>query len=84
MIESALARNDVPAAPERHDPVVLVNSARFVTVALAGAITGLGEAAVRKRIERGIWIEGAQWRRAADGRIWIDMRGVERWVEAAA
>lgn len=62
-------------------PVVLVNAARFVTVELAGTITGLGAGAVRKRIERGYWLEGAQWRRAADGRIWIDMKGVEKWVE---
>lgn len=62
-------------------PVMLVNAARFVTVELAGTITGLGAGAVRKRIERGIWLEKAHWRRAADGRIWIDMKGVEKWVE---
>lgn len=59
-----------------------VRPARFVTVELAGAITGLGENAVRKRIERGLWVEGKQWRRGPDGRQYIDMEGVEAWVLA--
>lgn len=79
--------NTMPAALRRRSPaneaapVQLVNAARFVTVDLAGTITGLGESAVRKRIERGIWLEGVHWRRAPDSRIWIDMKGVEKWVE---
>lgn len=60
-----------------------VAPARFVTVELAATITGLSEGAVRKRIERGLWLEGREWKRAPDGRVWIDMRGVERWIETA-
>jgi len=60
---------------------VFINAARFVTVELCSAITGLSKGAVGKRIERGYWIEGRQFRRAEDGRIWIDMQAVERWVQ---
>lgn len=75
----------VPTALRRREaantPMVMVNSARFVTVELAGTITGLGVSAVRKRLERGLWIEGRHWRRAPDSRIYIDMKGIEKWVE---
>lgn len=60
---------------------VFINAARFVTIELCSAITGLSKGAVGKRIERGYWIEGRQYRRAADGRIWIDMQAVEKWVQ---
>jgi hypothetical protein len=31
-----------------------------------------------ERVERGIWLQGDQWRCAADCRIWIDVKVVER------
>ena len=57
--------------------------ARYVTVGLAATLTGLSAGAIRKRIERGIWLEGRQFRRARDGRIWIDTKGVQEWIETA-
>jgi putative excisionase DUF1233 len=57
--------------------------ARYVTVELAAKTHGLSPGAIRKRIERGQWIEGREWRRGPDGRVWIDTKGVERWVEQA-
>lgn len=62
-------------------PQMIINAARFVTVELCSVITGLTKGAIGKRIERGYWIEGRQFRRAADGRIWIDMQAVEKWVQ---
>lgn len=59
-----------------------VAAARYVTVSLAATILGLSEGAIRKRIERGIWLDGKQYRRGPDDRIWIDTKGVEQWVEA--
>lgn len=58
----------------------VIQSARFVTVELAATMTGLSDSAVRKRIERGLWIENKEWRRGRDGRIWIDTKGIEAWV----
>lgn len=62
---------------------VITALARYVTIKTAAVATGLSEGAIRKRIERGIWLENAQFRRGPDGRIWIDMKGVEKWVETA-
>ena len=62
------------AAPAR------VNVARFVTIALASVTTGLTEAAIRRKIQRGVWLEGRHWRKR-DGGIFIDMDAYQRWVE---
>ncbi len=61
---------------------VLLAPARFVRIRLAAAITGLTEKAIRRKIERGVWLEGKHWRRA-DGGIYIDTKAVEKWVEVA-
>ena len=57
-----------------------VTAARFLTVELFSAMTGLSPGAVRKRIERGVYLEGKQFRRAPDGRVWMDTKGHEQWV----
>lgn len=62
-------------------PQMIINAARFVTIEMCAAITGLTRSAINKRMGRGYWIEGRQWRRAEDGRIWIDMQAVEKWVQ---
>lgn len=62
---------------------VLLTPARYVTVELAATLHGLTPAAIRKRVERGQWLEGREWRRGPDGRVWIDTKGVERWIETA-
>lgn len=61
-----------------------VAPARYVTVNLAATMLGMKAGAVRKRIERGVWLEGREWRRGPDGRIWVDTKGIEQWVEATA
>ena len=61
---------------------VAVAPARYVTIKGAAAAMGLSEGAVRKRLERGIWLEGKQWRKAPDQRIYIDMLAVAAWIES--
>lgn len=58
--------------------------ARLVTIKLYAQISGKTEGAIRKKIERGIWVEGKQYRRDPEGCIWIITRGVEQWVEGTA
>lgn len=58
-------------------------TARFITIRLASQVTGLTEKAIRRKIERGIWLEGRHFRRA-DGGIFIDMKRYEEWAEKAA
>jgi len=62
---------------------VMVAPARFVTIRLYAAISGLTEKAIRRKLERGVWLEGKQWRRA-DGVIYIDTKETDKWVETAA
>jgi hypothetical protein len=57
---------------------------RYVRPAVAAVAIGLTVKAIERKIEDGKWIEGREYRRAPDGRIYIDMRGFEKWVETAA
>jgi hypothetical protein len=57
-------------------------AARWVTIKLAAHLTGLTEKGIRRKIERGVWLEGVHWRKA-DGGIFIDMQRYNRWVETA-
>lgn len=41
---------------------------------------GLTERAIESKIARQDWIEGKQYHKAPDGRIYVDMRGFEKWV----
>ena len=61
--------------------VVQVASAPYVTIQLAAAQTGLSEKAIRRKIEEGVWLEGREWRRAPDGRLYISVKGYQAWVE---
>lgn len=61
-----------------------VAPAQYVTIALAAAITGLTEKAIRRKIEDGKWIEGREYRRSPDGGLFVNLKGYERWVEGAA
>jgi hypothetical protein len=54
---------------------------RYWLLPLATAMTGYTVKAMRRKIERGEWIEGRVWIRAPDGRILISIAGFEKWVE---
>jgi len=60
-------------------PTVQVVSSRFVTIELASAMTGFTPAAIRAKINKGIWLEDRQWVKR-EGRVLIDMKGYETWV----
>lgn len=62
-------------------PVVMLAPARYVLIEVASLVTGLSKKAIERKIERDVWIEGKQFRRK-DGRIYIDMKAYERWVES--
>lgn len=54
--------------------------ARFVTIKNAAMVIGLTEKAIQRKIEEGYWVEGKQYRRAPDGRIYVDLEGFAKWV----
>jgi len=60
----------------------MIAPARFVTIALAESLTGYAVTAIETKIARGVWVEGREWRRAPDGRVLVDIRGYEKWVES--
>lgn len=63
---------------------ILVPSVRHVTIERFHELSGYTPDAVRSKIKRGDWLEGAVWIKAPDGRILIDLEGYERWVTGGA
>ena len=57
---------------------------QWVLIKRFAEITGYSENAVRHKIKGGIWIEGRVWRKAPDGRIFVNLGEFERWVESDA
>lgn len=56
----------------------------YKTVRQFSAESGYTEAAIRAKMADGTWIENLVWRHAPDGRVLIDLRGYENWVESTA
>ncbi|MFN4178073.1 excisionase [Phenylobacterium sp.] len=54
---------------------------KYVTISKAAEQSGYSEKAIRRKIEDGVWTQNRQWRKAPDGRILIDLQGVETWAE---
>ena len=63
------------AGPHLAAPVI-----RYVTIRKFSELSGYSEGAVRKKIERGEWLQGAMWLKAPDGRILVDLVSFERWA----
>ena len=67
------------------EPVFVVRAeTRYILATAAQALIGLTPKAIEAKIGRGQWVEGREFRRAPDGRIYVDLRGFEKWVEGAA
>lgn len=54
---------------------------RFVTVEKFAELSGHTPDAIRAKIQRGVWLQDAVWRKAPDNRILIDTKGYEEWVQ---
>lgn len=63
------------------EPPITVASAPYVLIPLASIMTGLSEKAIRRKIEEAVWIEGREYIRAADGHVYISIKGYTAWVE---
>jgi hypothetical protein len=75
-----MSGNVVPLPAQPRSPILKLAPARFVTIDLAEAVTGLTASAIRNKIAKGEWLEGRQYVRR-DGRVFVDLRGYEEWVE---
>lgn len=54
----------------------------YKTVMQFSAESGYTEAAIRAKLADGTWVKNLVWRHAPDGRVLIDVRGYEAWVES--
>jgi hypothetical protein len=70
-----------PGYPGDQRTITVVAPARFVTIALASAITGFSQGAIRQKIHLGVWIENRHYVRR-EGRVLIDLRAYEKWAES--
>ncbi len=57
---------------------------QWVLIKRFAEITGYSENAIRHKVKNGLWIEGRIWRKAPDGRIFVNVGEFERWVESGA
>jgi hypothetical protein len=62
------------------DAVVEVPAAENVRLVKFEQLTGYTEKAVRRKIEAGVWLEGYEVDRAANGDITVYMPGYYRWA----
>ena len=42
---------------------------------------GYSDDAVRAKIKKGVWLKGIHWRKAPDGRIFLNPPAIERWIK---
>lgn len=59
---------------------VAVLHADLCTVALASAVTGRSQSAIRSLIHTGKLIEGVHWGKDPVGTVWVDMPKFIRWM----
>jgi len=58
------------------------NPSQWVLVKRFAEVTGYSENAVRHKVKNGTWVQGRIWRKAPDGRIFLNLAEFERWVES--
>ena len=47
-------------------------------------LVGYSEDAIRAKIKKGVWLQGIHWRKAPDGRIFLNVEAIQRWIEGKA
>lgn len=59
----------------------MINGLKWVKLDKYCEMSGDTRKAVHAKRNRQIWIEGQQWKKAQDGRIYINVQAVESWIE---
>ena len=57
---------------------------KYVRIKKFVDLSGYSEDAIRAKIKKGIWQINKHWRKAPDGRIVINIKEIESWVEEKA
>lgn len=63
---------------------VETNPAKWVRGNLLPTVFGITSEAARKYRERGVWLEGRQWRYDPVNRVVYNVNEIERWMEGVA
>jgi hypothetical protein len=58
-----------------------VSVVKWVTIKKLSELIGYSEHAIRAKIKKGVWRQGPHWTKAADGRILMNLPGIEAWIE---
>lgn len=57
---------------------------KWITIKELSKRSGYTEDAIRSKIKNGIWLEDIHWVKAPDGRILMNHKAIELWVEGQA
>ena len=53
---------------------------RYVLIKKAAELLGYTPTAIEGKIAQSVWLEGEHYVKAPDGRVFIDLEEVERWI----
>lgn len=53
---------------------------RHVLIKKAAELTGYTDRAIESKIDKGQWLEGVHYNKAPDGRVFIDLEEIEKWI----
>ena len=60
-----------------------MSAPRCVLIPKAAELFGYSRTAIEHKVKNGTWPQDRIWRKARDGRIFINIEEVDRWVESA-
>jgi hypothetical protein len=79
---AACLRDSRPASQSRCAPgTSAMLAAPYVLIPKAAELTGYSPRAIREKISRGVWLEGREYVKGADGHVLISMKGYAHWCE---
>ncbi|QMV65154.1 excisionase [Pseudomonas berkeleyensis] len=58
-----------------------MSTPRWVLIPKAAELLGYTVNAIEHKVKSGMWSQGRMWRKARDGRIFINIEEVDKWVE---
>ncbi|WP_395504690.1 excisionase [Ectopseudomonas hydrolytica] len=58
-----------------------MSTPRWVLIPKAAEMFGYTANAIEHKVKSGMWSQGRMWRKARDGRIFINIEEVDKWVE---
>ena len=64
--------------------VIEAGTMKWITVKKFSMLSGYTIKAVYNKIERGVWNKDEIWRKAPDGRLFINIIAFENWVQGVA